>query len=160
MTLFIGPRHCSGAHDSDGCPGGTRPHEGVFSGGGESVDSWTPGRKRRCHRHRTGPHPRGLSWTPWTPGRPDGRSSTHRALAFAEAFDGPRLRGAAVCVWRAMFGCNEQGARMLGRLMAATAGLAALAIANTAAAGPVLDAAKARGAVACGVGTGTAGYML
>jgi general L-amino acid transport system substrate-binding protein len=49
---------------------------------------------------------------------------------------------------------------MLGRVMAATAGLAALAIASAATAGPVLDAAKARGAVACGVGTGTAGYML
>ena len=27
---------------------------------GVSLNSWTPGRKRRCHRHRTGPHPSGL----------------------------------------------------------------------------------------------------
>src|SRR4051812_32610202 len=49
---------------------------------------------------------------------------------------------------------------MLRRLIVATAALAALAIATGATAGPVLDAAKARGALACGTGTGTAGYML
>src|SRR5215469_5092361 len=35
-----------------------------FSGGGVSVDSWTPGPKPLCHRHPTGPHPSGLGWTP------------------------------------------------------------------------------------------------
>src|SRR6478735_3225672 len=48
---------------------------------------------------------------------------------------------------------------MLTRLMAAAA-VAALSLASPAMAGPVLDAAKARGALACGVGTGTAGYMM
>src|SRR4051812_13868939 len=59
-----------------------------FEGGGVSVDSWTPGRKCRWHRPRTGPHQSGLLWTPWTPrpsGRRDERSSTHRALEFAAA---------------------------------------------------------------------------
>jgi general L-amino acid transport system substrate-binding protein len=49
---------------------------------------------------------------------------------------------------------------MLGRLMAAATVLAALTLAQGAAAGPVLDGVKARGALACGTGTGTAGYML
>src|SRR6476620_5305594 len=49
---------------------------------------------------------------------------------------------------------------MLRRLMAAAIALAALTLAHGAAAGPVLDAIKARGALACGTGTGTAGYML
>src|SRR6186997_1584499 len=49
---------------------------------------------------------------------------------------------------------------MLRRLMAAATALAALTLAHGAAAGPVLDAIKARGALACGTGTGTAGYML
>ena len=49
---------------------------------------------------------------------------------------------------------------MLGRMMAAAAGVAALALGGTATAGSVLDAVKARGVLACGVGTGTAGYML
>jgi general L-amino acid transport system substrate-binding protein len=44
--------------------------------------------------------------------------------------------------------------------MAAATALAALTLAHGAAAGPVLDAVKARGALACGTGTGTAGYML
>jgi len=44
--------------------------------------------------------------------------------------------------------------------MAAATVLAALTFAHGAAAGPVLDAVKARGALACGTGTGTAGYML
>jgi general L-amino acid transport system substrate-binding protein len=44
--------------------------------------------------------------------------------------------------------------------MAAAAGLAALALGGTATAGPTLDTVKARGALACGVGLGTAGYML
>src|SRR4051812_10614568 len=61
----------------------------VLRGGwGVGVDSWTPGRKRRCHRHRTGPHP---EWTlvdsvdSRRPGRgqPDGRRSTHHALGSA-----------------------------------------------------------------------------
>ena len=43
-----------------------RPEEGVFSRGGISVDSWTPGPKPLCHRHPTGPHPSGLLWTPAT----------------------------------------------------------------------------------------------
>src|SRR3954447_4932953 len=54
-----------------------------FQGGGVSVDSWTPGPKCRCHRHRTGPHPSGLLWTPGVAGGagpPDGRRSTHPAL--------------------------------------------------------------------------------
>ena len=41
-----------------------------------------------------------------------------------------------------------------------TALLAAVIGTGEASAGPVLDAAKARGALVCGVGTGTAGYML
>ena len=44
--------------------------------------------------------------------------------------------------------------------MAVATVLAALTFAHGAAAGPVLDAVKARGALACGTGTGTAGYML
>ena len=44
--------------------------------------------------------------------------------------------------------------------MATTIGLAATIVANTATAGTVLDAVKARGALVCGVGTGTAGFML
>ena len=43
---------------------------------------------------------------------------------------------------------------------AAAIGLAAAVVANAANAGPVLDAVKARGALVCGVGTGTAGFML
>src|SRR5690348_3856327 len=39
-------------------------NKGVFSGGGESADSWTPGPKPLCHRHPTGPLPSGLLWTP------------------------------------------------------------------------------------------------
>jgi general L-amino acid transport system substrate-binding protein len=49
---------------------------------------------------------------------------------------------------------------MFKTVMAATAGIAALTLANTATAGPVMDAVKARGAISCGVGLGTAGYML
>jgi len=49
---------------------------------------------------------------------------------------------------------------MLGRVIAAAAGLATLMVGTTAIAGPTLDAVKARGALACGVGLGTAGYML
>src|SRR5690242_5056397 len=37
-----------------------------FSGPPESADSWTPGLKPLCHRHRTGPRPSGLLWTLWT----------------------------------------------------------------------------------------------
>ncbi len=45
--------------------------------------------------------------------------------------------------------------------MATAAGVAALVIGGgVATAGQILDAAKARGALACGVGLGTAGYML
>jgi general L-amino acid transport system substrate-binding protein len=44
-------------------------------------------------------------------------------------------------------------------MIAAAAGVAALMAGGTAMAGPTLDAVKARGAVACGVGIGTAGYM-
>ena len=44
--------------------------------------------------------------------------------------------------------------------MATTIGLAAMVAANAATAGTVLDAVKARGALVCGVGTGTAGFML
>jgi general L-amino acid transport system substrate-binding protein len=40
------------------------------------------------------------------------------------------------------------------------ASLAALALADSAHAGPTLDAAKARGTLVCGVGTGTAGYYM
>ena len=49
---------------------------------------------------------------------------------------------------------------MRSTIVAAAAGLAAVMLVNGASAGPVLDAAKARGQLACGVGTGTAGYML
>src|SRR5215831_8176452 len=42
------------------------PNKVVFQRSGESVDSWTPGLKPLCHRHPTGPHPSGLSWTPTT----------------------------------------------------------------------------------------------
>src|SRR4029453_18522801 len=49
---------------------------------------------------------------------------------------------------------------MLRESMAAAAGFAALMLAGAATAGPVLDTVKGRGAVACGVGLGTAGYML
>src|SRR5579883_694624 len=38
--------------------------EGCFPCGTGSVDSWTPGRKCRCHRHPTGPLACGLPWTP------------------------------------------------------------------------------------------------
>ena len=44
--------------------------------------------------------------------------------------------------------------------IAVAVGLAAVAVANTATAGTVLDAVKARGSLICGVGTGTAGFML
>ena len=44
--------------------------------------------------------------------------------------------------------------------MATTIGLVAMVAANAATAGTVLDAVKARGALVCGVGTGTAGFML
>src|SRR5690349_19672897 len=67
MITFIGPRHSSGAHDSDCATGVARSDEGCFSVGTESVDSWTPVPKPLCHRHRTGPRLSGLSWTPWTP---------------------------------------------------------------------------------------------
>ena len=40
------------------------PEQGVFSGGRESADSWTPGPKPLCHRRSTGPHSSGLLWTP------------------------------------------------------------------------------------------------
>jgi len=50
---------------------------------------------------------------------------------------------------------------MSARWMAVAAGMAALVLGGAAAsAGPVLDGLKARGVLACGVGTGTAGYML
>jgi general L-amino acid transport system substrate-binding protein len=49
---------------------------------------------------------------------------------------------------------------MRGTIVAAAAGLAAVMLVDGASAGPVLDAAKARGQLVCGVGTGTAGYML
>jgi general L-amino acid transport system substrate-binding protein len=55
---------------------------------------------------------------------------------------------------------NKQRGDMLRRIFAAVAGLTALALAHGALAGPVLDAVKARGVLACGVGVGTAGYML
>ena len=45
-------------------------------------------------------------------------------------------------------------------LMSAAAGLAALLAAAGATAGPVLDAVQSRGQLSCGVGTGTAGFML
>src|SRR5579883_2916595 len=94
MIFLIGPRHSSGAHDSDCATGAFAPlrpvarsDEGCFSVGTESVDSWTPGPKPLCHRHPTGPHPSGLQWTPprairpttwrqcatsWLPRDPDG----------------------------------------------------------------------------------------
>ena len=43
---------------------------------------------------------------------------------------------------------------------AAAIGLAAAFVANAATAGTVLDAVKARGSLICGVGTGTAGFMM
>ena len=50
------------------------------------------------------------------------------------------------------------------KTMMAAASLVALALAdtlaNTADAGPILDATKARGTLSCGVGTGTAGYYM
>jgi general L-amino acid transport system substrate-binding protein len=49
---------------------------------------------------------------------------------------------------------------MLRGFVAAAAGFAVLMAVNSVLAGSVLDAVKARGAVACGVGTGTAGYMM
>jgi len=49
---------------------------------------------------------------------------------------------------------------MLRRFVLAAAGLAAVTLAGAAWAGPVLDTVRARGTLACGVGTGTAGYML
>src|SRR5215471_4497236 len=45
-------------------------------------------------------------------------------------------------------------------LVPAAAMLAALVAVNTATAGPVLDAVQGRGQLTCGVGTGTAGFML
>src|SRR6185437_1200129 len=36
----------------------------VFRGAPGLVDSWTPGRKCRCHRHSSGPLGCGLPWTP------------------------------------------------------------------------------------------------
>jgi general L-amino acid transport system substrate-binding protein len=44
-------------------------------------------------------------------------------------------------------------------VISAAAMLAALVAANTATAGPVLDAVQGRGQLACGVGTGTSGFM-
>src|SRR5690242_14016907 len=64
MTFLIGPRHSSGAHDSRTPLEVARSHEGVFSGGAVSPDSRTLAPKPLCHRHPTGPHPSGLSWTP------------------------------------------------------------------------------------------------
>src|SRR5579871_1227923 len=43
---------------------GPRPLNGVFFQGLKWRDSWTPGPKPLCHRHPTGPHPTGLTWTP------------------------------------------------------------------------------------------------
>ena len=52
----------------------------------------------------------------------------------------------------------------MGKTGQMMAGLAAIALiagsASVAKAGPVLDAVKARGALVCGTGTGTAGYMM
>jgi len=45
-------------------------------------------------------------------------------------------------------------------IVAAAAGLAALLLSSGAMAGKDLDAIKARGALACGVGLGTASFML
>jgi len=45
-------------------------------------------------------------------------------------------------------------------MTAAAAGLAAVALSGTAEAGQILDAIKSRGQLICGVGTGTAGFML
>ncbi|WP_421997512.1 amino acid ABC transporter substrate-binding protein [Reyranella sp.] len=44
--------------------------------------------------------------------------------------------------------------------MAAATGLAAMVLSGTAGAGQILDAVKSRGNLICGVGTGTAGFML
>jgi hypothetical protein len=45
--------------------GRARAANRVFSQGPpEGVDSRTPDPKRRCDRHRTGPHPSGIPWTP------------------------------------------------------------------------------------------------
>jgi general L-amino acid transport system substrate-binding protein len=49
---------------------------------------------------------------------------------------------------------------MRNTIVAAAAGLAAIVLTNGAMAGPVLDGVKSRGQLLCGVGTGTAGFML
>jgi general L-amino acid transport system substrate-binding protein len=48
----------------------------------------------------------------------------------------------------------------MGRGLTAAIALAMTMAANAALAGPVLDTVKARGALVCGTGTGTAGYMM
>src|ERR1700748_345376 len=67
MMMIIGPRHAGGAKDLPSARCVARSHEGVFSGGRVSLESWSPGPKPLCHRHPAYPHPSGALWTPWTP---------------------------------------------------------------------------------------------
>src|SRR5262245_59415454 len=64
MMMLSGPRHSSGAHDFPAPLEWARSNEGVFSGGGVSLESWSPSAKPLCHRHPACPHPSGVLWTP------------------------------------------------------------------------------------------------
>src|SRR5690242_8577950 len=55
---------------------------------------------------------------------------------------------------------RKKGASMRNVLVAAAAGFAATIFSTGAMAGKDLDAIKARGSLVCGVGTGTAGFMM
>src|SRR5918995_449850 len=57
-------------------------------------------------------------------------------------------------------GSKEKGASMRNVILAAAAGFAASVLSTGAMAGKDLDAIKSRGSLLCGVGTGTAGFML
>src|SRR5689334_20683305 len=53
-----------------------------------------------------------------------------------------------------------KGRQMMRKYSMAAAGLAAMLVSTSAMAGKDLDAIKARGSLVCGVGTGTAGFMM
>src|SRR5215208_4651631 len=77
----------------------------------------------------------------------------------------PAVRHLACCLQapnggNSRIGSKEKGALMRNVVMAAAAGFAATVFSTGAMAGKDLDAIKARGSLVCGVGTGTAGFMV